>query len=179
MKCFYIYARICTNSMLTIRPFVYSSLSCVCGSVFIWLFTITVNWPLIWVLFLLSINCYPIWAAIPCDVILHVTLLCATCNVQRCVFIYLLIVIMCHILLCMLLKVFKNVFYSVYNTFPQLILLILFCCYGCCFYVYNVSGDYSACFCDVYHVSSVVVVKVSSPYHCAMGPWSTNFVLNC
>ena len=69
--------------------------------------SVTVNWQVNWVLFLLIINCYPILATIPYDVVLHLTLLCVTWNAHRCVFIYSLIVSMSYILLNIFSKCFR------------------------------------------------------------------------
>ena len=55
-----------------------------CGCVLNWLFTVIVNWHVVKAVFLFIINCYPIWAAIPPGVDLHVTLPCVTCIVLRC-----------------------------------------------------------------------------------------------
>ena len=59
----------------------------------------------------------------------------------------------------------------------------ILCFYGHCLYVFTTLGDQPACLCDVYHVWSVVVVMIYSPYHSAMvhGPPSSCWVaiVNC
>ena len=56
--------------------------------VLIWLLTVTFDCCVIWILFLFIIICYPVRASIP--------LLCVNCSVNRCAFLYLPMMIMCH-----------------------------------------------------------------------------------
>ena len=139
------------------------------------LLTVTVNWDVIWVVFLFIVNCYLIFAAAPSGLVLHVILLCVTCIVLMCIFVYSLVV--CVIFCCGSFSCvlechlhYQQCFCLIHPGGIVLLLWVPLCVY---------SSWCSACLCDVYHVWSVTVDMISSPYHCVMCPWSTIFLLNC
>ena len=63
--------------------------------------------------------------------------------------------------------------------FCGLVVYVIVCCYWCRPDMLSVACDSPTSCCNLYGVWSVMVIVVSLPNHCPMGPQSTIFSLNC